>query len=300
MATQRSILEELQDSYDPVSAGDIKDLERDLGAKLPSPYRRFLLKHNGGHFRHEGKVVCPLREPTTQISEFSPDGFFAVNAAMDHNDIRWYVRVFRGRIPRQDVLAVGRSWEDIVCLALGGEDRGKVYFWEKSNEPDPVLGRKLYLIADDFFEFIRRIVPSPDRDEPKERLPIFRSVERGDRAAVQRYIRAGGDVNARNAEGLPLLIRAIRSEWPKIAELLVAHGADVSATDPDGRAPLVHAFAIHSIDSMRLLLAAGANPNTRTAAGKRILDILGPLDKRAAELLKAHGARKSGHKGGRR
>lgn len=293
MARRYDILEELQDSYDAVSAADLKELEQDLGAKLPSPYRRFLLKHNGGHFRHKHKVVCPLKEPTTQISEFSPDGFFAINATGNADDIRWNVRVFRGRIPRKDVLAVAHSWEDTLCLALGGEDRGKVYFWETSNEPDPVLGRKLYLIADDFSEFISRIVPSPDRDEPKEQLPIFRSVERGDKAAVQRYIRAGGDVNARNAEGLPLLIRAIRSEWPKVAELLVAHGADVSATDPDGRAPLVHAVAINSIDSMRLLLAAGANPNTRTAAGKRILDILGPLDKRAAVLLKAHGARRS-------
>jgi hypothetical protein len=63
---------------------------------------------------------------------------------------------------------------DQICLAITGEDRGRVFFWDHENErcerdywdshgasvpvPREFLYGNVYLVATDFIDFLKRIV----------------------------------------------------------------------------------------------------------------------------------------------
>ncbi len=74
----------------------------------------------------------------------------------------------------------------------------------------------------------------------------------------------------------------------KEAELLLAHGADVNARDPDGRTPLYKAAAADNKELTTLLLAHGADVNARDDSGSTPLHRA--LYKDESELLLSHGA----------
>lgn len=122
--------------------------------------------------------------------------------------------------------------------------------------------------------------------EETETIPVFLDVEQGNLRAVKQYLLAGGDVNAVNAQGQTLLAAAVRYSWPKIASLLLEHGANPDLPDVNGRTPLHHAAA-RSVDCTKLLVRAGANIKARDDSGKSVLrGWWYELD----QWLRAHGA----------
>ena len=85
----------------------------------------------------------------------------------------------------------------------------------------------------------------------------------GDRRALD------GDVESYSTDGYPLLGLAIFFRHPALARELIARGADVSARARNqARVMPVHAAtAAGDHDTMRLLLARGADPNARQQLG---------------------------------
>ena len=124
-------------------------------------------------------------------------------------------------------------------------------------------------------------------EEECETLPLFQAVERGAITTVEQYLAQDGDVEARNEHGHTLLMAAAWHQWPKIVRLLLSHSADPNACDILGKTPLHHA-AVSSVDSVKLLLAAGADATARDHEGK---SVLGEWSYRADQILRAHGAK---------
>jgi ankyrin repeat protein len=85
----------------------------------------------------------------------------------------------------------------------------------------------------------------------------------GDRRALD------GDIESRSADGFPLLGLAIFFRHPELAHELIARGADVNARaqNPARVMPVHAATAVGDHETMRLLLARGADPNARQQAG---------------------------------
>jgi ankyrin repeat protein len=85
----------------------------------------------------------------------------------------------------------------------------------------------------------------------------------GDRRALD------GDIESYSTDGYPLLGLAIFFRHPDLARELIARGADVSARARNqARVMPVHAAtAVGDHDTMRLLLARGADPNARQQLG---------------------------------
>ncbi|HYM23595.1 MAG TPA: ankyrin repeat domain-containing protein, partial [Vicinamibacterales bacterium] len=101
---------------------------------------------------------------------------------------------------------------------------------------------------------------------PRPLPPLMTAVLHGDRDAVRRLIAAGADVNAKNESGASALMWAVGDL--ETAQLLVDRGADVNASSDDGRTPLMIAAGRHGADAVvKLLLAHGANPSA-TAPGQ--------------------------------
>ena len=88
---------------------------------------------------------------------------------------------------------------------------------------------------------------------------------RGDLAEVERLLKAGADVNAKDKDGVTPLHWAATNPTPAVLEVLLKAGADVNAEDNDGRTPL-HAAAANNPSPavIEVLLKAGAKVNANS------------------------------------
>jgi ankyrin repeat protein len=280
------ILELLQDSDDPPATPEsLEELELELGVRFPKEYADFLLQFNGGYFHRP--VMFYLPNPTQWIDEVSVDSFFGDPVDRDIGDgIATFARLLEGSIP-DDSLPIAHCGGDIVLLTVAGPqaDFGKVWFWD---EADQLEGDNIHWVADSFVEFLSMLQYDlkNDVEEERETIPIFQAIERNNLRAVERFLAEGGDVESRNALGRTLLMAAAIYSWPKIVRLLLDHSADPNARDEQGRTPLHHA-ATHSLDSTKLLLAAGADVKARDREAK---SVLGEWSYRLDQILRAHGA----------
>ena len=95
---------------------------------------------------------------------------------------------------------------------------------------------------------------------------MHQAVLSGDRAAVQRLIRSGADVNAANRYGVTALLLAAQRGHADLIDILLKAGASVKAADarlPDGQTLLMHASGTGNVASMKALIAAGSGINAR-------------------------------------
>jgi hypothetical protein len=74
---------------------------------------------------------------------------------------------------------------------------------------------------------------------------------------------ASNELNAVFAGGITPLHLAVATDQTDIADLLITHGADVSAASSSGFTPLHWAASRDNVDIIRLLLNAGGNVNAR-------------------------------------
>ncbi len=140
------------------------------------------------------------------------------------------------------------------------------------------------------------------------------AVRQDARDAARLLLAAGADVDARAPNGQSLLRMAITNRHYPLATVLLARGADPTARDSQGntalhdlvaarapqRRPQVPAavsegaalHATESLDLMRLLLEAGADPNARTEPQPRLTDARAQAGSRPAidNLLNMGGA----------
>jgi len=84
---------------------------------------------------------------------------------------------------------------------------------------------------------------------------------------IRELIALGADVDYEDASGFPALIAAIsteRADKLEVLRVLLEAGANVAQRGINDWTPLHFAVSIRDLDSVRLLLAHGADPNART------------------------------------
>lgn len=97
------------------------------------------------------------------------------------------------------------------------------------------------------------------------------AVWRGNTEAVQTLLDEGVDVNARDAEGNPILREAVWRGHTEIVRILVESGADVNAKDVEGNPILREAVWRGHAEIVRLLVESGADVNAKDAEGNPML-----------------------------
>jgi hypothetical protein len=110
---------------------------------------------------------------------------------------------------------------------------------------------------------------------PKRTSPLFKAVEAGDIDKIKKLLAKGEDINCRNKYQWTPLISAIRSRQTEAALFLIEQGADVKLQarwGPRGEPPELESAIIWSamqgdLRVLRLLIAAGADVNTRDGEG---------------------------------
>ena len=114
--------------------------------------------------------------------------------------------------------------------------------------------------------------------------------ERAELAAL--LIARGANVNAASSAGQTPLHPAA-SGSPKCVRMLLAAGAKVEAADRIGRTPLAWAASNNNVETAKLLLDAGADPNREDNEGGSPYAAAYDRKPEVKALLEAHGGRLS-------
>lgn len=117
----------LEDERRDPSPADLRDLERVLGARLPTDYAEFIRAYGFSMFGGVATVLlraddCPWGR------EVTVDGFFGFGDAT--TSLVEMLATYAGRMP-SNLLPIGDSpGGNIYCLSVRGDDVGSVYCWD--------------------------------------------------------------------------------------------------------------------------------------------------------------------------
>jgi ankyrin repeat protein len=110
------------------------------------------------------------------------------------------------------------------------------------------------------FPFLLAAQPAAD----KGRL-LLESIHKGDAAAIRAALKSGADANTRDEMGATALMHAAAYASLDSMRELVAAGADVNAVSSAGFTPVM--WAVHDPARLRLLISKGADVNARAKDG---------------------------------
>lgn len=145
----------------PITLNQITEIEQRINLLFPEPYKKHLLKYNGGYcepyafsFEQDGK-----------ITHSGIDWFFAIYDGKNHNlweDINAY-KIEEKRLPTHMLPIAHDPLGNLVCISCGADDYGCVYFWDHElevdyTESDDTDYSNLYLVACNFNEFLDGLV----------------------------------------------------------------------------------------------------------------------------------------------
>jgi len=125
--------------------------------------------------------------------------------------------------------------------------------------------------------------------DPHGTTPLMYAAALGNTESMKVLLRAGADVNARNAFDATALMWCINQT--QMVRLLMAKGADVNARSTMGRTPLLLAASYGNAEVLKLLLANGANVLTSdNLENTPLLAATAANDSATVELLLERGA----------
>ena len=144
---------EFSDVGAPLSDEQLDRLERDLDIKLSSPYRNFLLRTNGGKPHPD---FFPIAEHKS-LSYGRIDVVFGIDRRDKKTNLDWHYKMLIGQLPPYVVPIAATTNEDIIFLAFGALDEGRIYFWERDDARLSAGYDNAYVIAPDFDRFLDRL-----------------------------------------------------------------------------------------------------------------------------------------------
>lgn len=142
----------ISESQKPLTDVDVSAAEQRLQVVFPPEYREFLFKHNGGR---PSPNVFEFQDPDGDEADSLVNFFFSIYEGPVNN----LENKYRGFVSDERLLPhflpiAGDPFGNLICLSVGGEDRGKVYFWDHEIEPDTAGYENMSLLANSFTEFI--------------------------------------------------------------------------------------------------------------------------------------------------
>lgn len=174
------------DKLNPMAEAEIAAFEKQLGVRLPEPYRKFLAIYGASTFNGASpdnpyivfRSLRPLPPHITKSDKALFDAFYGGEKdERDPHGLRVRIRFFLGRMPESIIPIGDDGGAGEICLGIKGAEAGKVYYWDQANEPldeedyledygEPrppeAMFQNVHLIADSFEDFLRRLEQKAD------------------------------------------------------------------------------------------------------------------------------------------
>jgi hypothetical protein len=129
----------------------IQQLERRIGRSLPTAYREFLLKHDGGRLDSNGDAA---------------DVIFSLGPVESETSGIWYnLDNYAGRAPSWLLPVASDEYGNLFAISVRDEDDGSVWFWDherEAEEDEPPTEENLTYRAKDWQAFLDSLEPPPD------------------------------------------------------------------------------------------------------------------------------------------
>lgn len=152
------MLEMMSECGRSLSEEDIGSVERQLGLKLPTHYRDFLMQYNGGR-------PTPRAYPIEGLAN-NPFGvvqvFFGFDLDEETSNLTWIYECFQGRISANLLPIACDDGGNLICLSLWGDDAGAVVYWDHENESSEPSYDNVCRIAGSFHEFLDGLREFPE------------------------------------------------------------------------------------------------------------------------------------------
>ena len=152
---------QFEDSGQPATEDQISLLERVLGIQLPLDYRAFLRQTNGGHPEPSAFPVQSFPFDTHALIAW----LFVLDVQGSPNDLMFNISAYSDLIPA-DLMPIGIDpGGSFICLAIRGENRGAIYFWDEAERypPGQVADyHNIYFVARSFDELLRNLTELPE------------------------------------------------------------------------------------------------------------------------------------------
>jgi hypothetical protein len=162
----------IEDRGPPLVPEDLAAFEREIGHALPEDYRAFLETCNGGYAG--GRFWFRGPTPEDESADAGVNDFGGLRDDHGYLSLREARETYQGeedRIPRSLIWIADDPFGNAICLGLDGLERGRIYFWDHENEPDPDewdgevdTAGNLQLLAESFSEFVAGLREPEDDD----------------------------------------------------------------------------------------------------------------------------------------
>lgn len=134
----------------------IRQLEAEVGFRLPDDYRRFLTDFNGGEPEPSGFTF----ETTEGPSEAAVRYFLTLDSKSKHYTIREFLKRYEDRFPNGLMPIACDSFGNLVLIDLGAKAIGTVYFWDHEKESmDEPSWENISVVASSFTAFEQALRP---------------------------------------------------------------------------------------------------------------------------------------------
>jgi hypothetical protein len=162
------------DTFVTVGEEELCSLENALHVKLPEYYRIFLMTYGASTFTEyvDFQPIQSLPLPASDTGKGHISSFYG--ASRDpYMSLEKAIAAFYDRIPVA-LIPIGDDSGNKICLGIQGDEYGKIFYWGYQTEiddedyleehgtplPKELKYQNVYLIADSFEDFIRRLEKS--------------------------------------------------------------------------------------------------------------------------------------------
>jgi hypothetical protein len=151
--------------YGGITEEHVIHFEQQIGARLPEEYRQFLIRYNGGQFE---KKDIRFFNHFTETKQFADLNCLHGISSENNKMMGVVLQSSSSRQPPQVIVIGNNSGTGLFCLAVRGENYGKIYFWdaqiiygyieeeEEASEAERDMNNVFWL-ADSFHEFIEKL-----------------------------------------------------------------------------------------------------------------------------------------------